>query len=1132
MAPTPATERKKNLAPLPPSLEWAPFASAPATGLRRGGAQGPGPGSGPRLPASPASENPRKPMAIVRRTGRAAALAIALLACPGLAAAREDDPTYALALARRGYDDLAQKEIDRMPAGENREYTRCLLTQEAARLAAGNPKTEAKVVRTKFDAARRAMEAFLKQFSGSSLRAEVELDFANLNKDFAYFLTKPEVLEAFTPKEQAEMKSEADRVFEDAIKYLGQIKEREQARGSAVPDTDPEFDERFHKRNIAWYYMCLAMKDRAVALPPGDALRVQHLSRGIDEATLFLEETDGYLFGYYSGWLLGEMHRYRGQLASGWSADDIRAAKDWFDNPMGGADIENVEQEWPPLVAVVFQSAVDFGKMCNQVGVLDGTNYPKLLVDRAANIEAKLPSHRSNPHGLLLLVEKARAMATLGAHGGAVALLNRVSNWADQAGHRGVDQEAKRALNDVLAGIPAESTERIGADVLLKAGEGSLRDGNFARSIRAFQRLLLIIDAEADPARKAALKKEYYGRAWSRINECYMRLQRFLEAFHAADVPVQDYIASGRADEDEDIGDLAKYRISALTQWLAKAPEEAQPEIQDAIKRAKELVASRFAWSGGTDSIYAVGLDKMNQAKAARRAGDATRATELLNGAIAEFRKLDAKDGYFAIAQARIAESLFLLGRNEEVLKHVDAFVAKHQKEWEDPATPARQRQPWGYAVFWAASAHDGMKAHAKIVAALDGFESRFKGAGLEAFFPRARELRIRGLLAAGKGADAERECDVLLKESPGDENTIKAALSVANDLKVRADRTRKEGDRKSEEALRRRAVRLYDAWIDASEGATADNYKFVGVLHEELGNAERASVLWQKSYEMYRASGDEKMAETLTIYLAGLLVGQGRYAEALPRFETLFVRTPEDIQGLRSVLTLVVKSRPGNVAAPVWDKKVKESLERIAALLAKDPAGAPAAAEAKKAAGSMDPEILVRACADTPELRLALARAASTVLLGADAAWPAEHRNAILGLVKRTPDLMSNLARCYDELATAAPENPIRAVNLYAVLIEAAPDAEDPENPAPGQKYSDRWFEWKYRWIRTHLTTGIAHKNPEWLHVVCGLVRSMDILGEIKRAGLVNVDAGKRFEELRAQADAALRALKMEGCK
>jgi tetratricopeptide (TPR) repeat protein len=503
-----------------------------------------------------------------------------------------------------------------------------------------------------------------------------------------------------------------------------------------------------------------------------------------------------------------------------------------------------------------------------------------------------------------------------------------------------------------------------------------------------------------------------------------------------------------------------------------------------------------------------------------------------LNGAIGEVRKLDPKDGYFAIAQARIAECLFLLGRNEEVLKHVDAFVAKNREEWDNPATPARQRQPWGYAVFWAASAHDGMKAHGKIVSALEGFESRFKGAGLEPFYPRVRELRIRGLLAAGKGPDAERECDVLLKENPGDENTVKAALSVANDLKVRADRARKEGDRKAEEALRRRAVRLYDAWIDASEGATADNYKFVGVLHEELGNADRAAVLWQKSHDLYRAAGDEKMAETLTIYLAGLLVGQGRYAEALPRFETLFVRVPEDIQGLRTVLNLVVKSRPGNVAAPVWDKKAKECLDRIAALLAKDPAGLPAAAEAKRAAGAMDPEILVRACADTPELRLALARAAASVLLGADASWPAEHRNAILGLVKRTPDLMSNLARCYDELASAAPENPIRAVNLYAVLIEAAGDPEDPENPAPGQKYSDRWFDWKYRWIRTHLVTGTAHKNAEWLTVVCALVRSMDILGEIKRAGLASADAGKRFEELRTQADAALRALGKEGCK
>jgi tetratricopeptide (TPR) repeat protein len=883
--------------------------------------------------------------------------------------------------------------------------------------------------------------------------------------------------------------------------------------------------------------MCIAMHDRANLKPKGDAVRIQQFTQAIEELKLLLEETDGQIYGYHAYKWVGLAYWHRGQMQAGASAEDIRQAKEFFSGTLDQADIQGLEQDWPGLVDLICETGMYYGKMCNDVGLLDGVNYRKLFHEKAQRIAEKLPGIRAKQFGLQMLIEDAKAMAGIGQAEAAISQLNQISNWASQSDPswgRSVDQTSKQALNEVLAGIPADSPLQLGADVLIKAGEGSFRDANFGRAIRAFQRVLSTVDREADADRRKALTNQYFGLCWTRIQECYARLQRPLEAFLAADYPVQRFLASGAKETPQEIAELAFYRIGALQELLKRAPKEEKPEIQDRIKAAQELFTSRFEQYSerGKNVVYTVALQKMNQGTSLMQAGgDRERGLALLKEAIDGFNKVDAKDESYGAAQARIGEAMARMGRYEEAIKFLNAFIAKFQADWTLPATPAAQRQPWGWAVYCIADAYDSLKQPARVIETLENYETRFKGASVESTFPKVRCLRVSGLLAAGKGAEAEKEVDQLIADSPDSAWTSVAALSGANNLKQRADKAHKEADQRGYQELLKRAVRYYDFWVARSADITADNMIFVADLHDQIGNADRAAELWRKALEIFRGRNDDKKVEALTVKLAGVLVSQGKYAEALPQFETLFVKTPDDIQPFRDVFESF-KRKPVNIAAEIWTKKTKDVMLKIADVLAKDPIGAPHADETRKAAEAMNAEQLIRGYADTPEQRLAFARAVSLTFLGHDAAMPSELKATVFQLVKRTPDLMSNLARCYEELATASPENPIRAVNIYATLIESSPDPEDPEAPPPGSKYSARWFGWKLHHVKVYLATGTAYKNEGWLRTVCDLVRSMETLGELKRADREKQDMGKEFIAVKEQADAGLRGLGKDGCK
>jgi len=1071
-------------------------------------------------------------MALPRRAVVAGLAALVVVASGPSAHAREDDVEYALGLAQRGYYDLADAEIARMLKGSaspekrtNAQFTRCEMLRRAALVAAGDDKSPPAEVRDRFAAAQKAFQEFLASGAQGRRKADAEFNQANLLKDFAYFLNKR--LAEFP--DPAAIRKEADKTFDDAIKALTVIRDREQEAGSGL---DPANEERFSLRNEAWYYLCVAMHDRSMLLPPGDPVRIQQLTKLIDgELNALLEETDGDLPGYYAGMYLGLACWHRGQQKDGWNTDDIRTAKDWFSVPMDAADRPDAPT-WPALMDAIFKSAHQFGVMCNEVGNLGGSPYPRLFIEKMATLEAKLPTVRKTSFGLQAIVEKARAMAAAGLHEAAIKELNQVTVAAatcDPRWARQVDREAKRALNLVISSIPPDSPVKLNPEILFKAGDGSIQEGKPGQAIRAFQRVLLSCEAVAEPGRRQALLDEFHAKSWNQIFWCYSQLERYREAFLAADQPVQRYLAAGRSDEDQTVADAASNRLRAL-QALAQQTKDAGDF--EAVRVARELLTTKFGYSTAIgNQNYVVASQKMMLGYQAVSQGDKEGATKAFAEAVDSLRKVPEKEAQHRIAQARVGEAFVQMGKNQEAIQHLEAFLKKWAPFFADTNTPGPQRQPQGVAVFWIAQAYDSLKQPAKVVELLADYEKRFASASLETFYPRAAYSRVLALLAIGKVPEAEAAANRLKADSPDNAYTPSACLAAANALYKQRDEV-KATDRHLAKELLGRSVSLYDFWVSHTADPGAEDWKFVGLKHLEMEAFDRGAEMLQKSLDEFRAAADEKNVEIVTVLLAGVLVEQGRFPEALPKLESLFIKTPENLDTLRDCFASLSKS-PAGTDLKIFKDNLQKTLKSVVERALQEPGAAGVEATARKAVAgeAPDTEAVLRAFDASAQTRRALSAGTAFTLLGSSNTMSANLRNAVFALVRRQPELMGNLSRCYDELSASRLDYAIASINLYQMLLDAA-EATTDRPRAPGTRYSERWFDWKYRMIRVYLKLGIAVKQDGPLLTVCAFLKSMTSLEELQRSDEEREGFSKEFLALKIDAEAGLRKLGKGGCE
>lgn len=1072
-----------------------------------------------------------------RSMGVLAALFLAASASHAVAAPeRDDDVEFAIRLAQRGYPSLAQAEIDRMLVNatperrEKAEYTRCELLRRAALLAASKADSPPADVRARFAEARAAYEGFLKSYRSGTRVADAEFSNANLLRDFGYFLSKRRA--DFT--DQAQALKEAESAFDESIRLLAIVRDRESKKVDALESAEKDASEPLQLRNVAWYYLCVAMYERALLYPVGDALRIQGLTKAIDDELYpFLEEEDGNIPGYHAALWMGKAFLERGRKKDGWDADDVKQAKEWISVTVDACDLEGAGS-WPALANVIYEAAREYGRMCNELGTVGSVNYPQEFVKRMNSLEVKLPAIRTQRAGLEALIEKCRALASIGLHAQAVRDVNAVSEAAlkaDPSWGRGVDFLARQALNDLLSAIPPDSNVRISPQMLEKAGEGSVQAGNPRQAISALQRLLTAVESEPDAGRRKGLMAEYHTKTWTTIAYCYLELERYREMFIAADQPVQRYLADKRTDEDQDIGKCVKLRVDALKYLAQGAKDDSLRAEADA---ARKFATENFPWIEGSNINFEQALAEMDKASRALRQGDKEESAASYAKAVDLFGRLAEKEPLHLKAQSRIGECLVLANRAEDARKHLEAFLKKNATYFNDANTPPPRRQPQGWGIFWLANAYSELKQPAKVVEILTDFEKRMEGASLDNTIPRVRYLRVQALVSSNRTADAEKEVAALKSEAPDNAWTAPAALAVANALYQEYTKE-KDKDPVGAKSSLGRAVDLYDFWIGRTESPSPDHHLFVGRMNQELGRFERATQELEEALRQEVEARNDDKADSIRVNLVELLIDQQEYAKALPKLEHLFVKPQADRERLIAFFEALNLRHP-SVDLGVHKESVKKAARDAVARAALLPAGAPlkTGAEALINKSDFDATDLVELYNGAgTEALTALASGCALSTLAATNALSPNMRKETFELVKRTPDLMSSLSRCHE--AQVSPENinsAFTAINLLQMLIDSAPNSDEEKRPE-GYRYTARWFEWKYRLMAVFRTLGVTSRQDGPLQIVCALHKSMTTLGEIEKAEALQPGMKKKFDSLKDEVEAALRKLgKTGGCE
>ncbi len=1050
------------------------------------------------------------------------ASAALLLASPALAQqaqSRDDDVEFAIGLADRGYFELAQAEVDRMLAGsptaERRrtgEYIRCELLRRALRAAMNDPKQSVEDVRKKFPETRKGFEEYIA--AGGPKAADAEFALAQLFQDLANFLGGERTSE-LPVAEQAAYRKEAEGLYDQAIRLLASVRKREEGKA-----------DRVDVRNKAWYFSAVATHEKALLYPVGDPLRLSQLTEAEKEIFDFFEEAEGTLPGYYAAMYLAKTYWKRAQGTSGWKEEDLRQANEYFHIAIGAVDAYAEPRDAATLESIL-TSALLYGRMCNEVRKQGDVSFPSIFVRKMEELEGKLPATRTQKFGLAALVEKARALSSLGQHQAAIDELAKVSDAASAADPRwgrSVDLLAKRALNDILAALPPDAPVALSPEILMKAGQGCMAERKWGLAIRAFQRAILACEGAPTPELRRALLRQNAAKAWIQINTCYGYLERYQEAFLAADFPVQQYLAEGRRDEDQEIASCANFRILAKQALMQQAVREKDPArakgMEKDVTDARRLYVERFPWSEASgDQVYLDAVQALNN-------GDC-------EAAIGKFKAVKTDSLNYNTAQVRIAEAYLKWGKPDEALAHLAAQEKRLRPLFEDASVPAGKKQPYAIAVFWTAVAHDERKAYEKVIETLAEFERRFSGAQVENFFPRVRYLRGLAFLQGGKRDDANRIALQLIAESPDSTWTPILCLAVADSFRLESVKEKGIGNKTGALDLIRHADPLYEFWLSRLPNPGPENLRFLGGVKRALGKLPAATDLYQRARDRYREQNKAEDVEALTVDLAQVLTDQQRYAEALHDFQALLARPQPDLKDLKECFAALVLVPQG--APPDYEKRLKEQMGRILDRAAKDPDAAGCEDPGRKALAlstiAQQGENLVRAFDRTPESRRALAGATAITVLEENAQMHRLLRPTVLGLVKRTPELLEGLGRCYDALSVSRLEYCIGAVNLYQALVDGAQTSPNLP-PEPRTRYSADWFEWKLRIPAVYLRAGTAKGVAEWLTMVCDIVRSMEVLEEIKRAEEVRPGLGKAFQDLRAEADAALRKIGKGGCR
>ncbi len=854
---------------------------------------------------------------ILRAGSLSKGLALAgLLLFAGFGHAEDDDFEFAQALAGRGYSDLAEEQFQKILSDPKRKasekaegtYGLALLKRRDAVLAA---REEREKLRKKlgdvlaiFQQAEDSLASFITGNPTHARILEAKLDRSKLISERAEYINKS-IRNGWVPGDvtEADLRKQVAEGFDTSIDLLKALEDPARSKLERCSPGTPEYRTAEDELGLVWLSRIAALYGKGAALPPGDTSGIAALNQVLAEIDEFMWLFDGTVRGlwafHYSGLANWKLDKPKDAMRD---IRDAATALTEGDGVPAGRPITMMSYDYMATIAI-------------DAANRHGDEYIGTALKAFDKLPSAWPSFMEDRFGQMAALAHARVLDHTGRSDEAISLVQKVIKKAKE-NTTYMDRPAGTVLGEML------SHGGSGADLdpaLLKTiAKSKWSDADYSGAIRAYQS---VIQASTGDSKRM---NDFGWDAWDMIGRCYGLQERWYEAYLAFDMIEQGFMSDQTNEKLIEMTDETGFsRAATIDQLARRTTDKARAKhYADLSKRLVEEFTERHPNSPrnvGADLAKAAGI--LKEAKQLLRAGDTAAAQSKFSAAQSELKSIDRTSTSIDLVDAQSIECDFYLARmSKDAAKMnaaVDGFIkwlAVQRKPVVDSGV-RRARATGknlclvsllkGYALIpdMTADAPAKKVAYADLIKAIDKWGAQFLDVVSRGQLT-LDQWRVEALIGTGEVSKADELASKNIRESPESVNGPFLAAIVANALEKEAKVRLEKGDTTGYQNLMLRCARLREyAVLEPAKrkGVTPSPGAFVslGNTFREAGDFAKAEEYLRLAQAGYVAAGNEDQARALLVELIGLLIDQGKFAEAITDLEALLVPVEADRAGI-----------------------------------------------------------------------------------------------------------------------------------------------------------------------------------------------------------------------------------------
>lgn len=743
----------------------------------------------------------------------------------------QDDLEFAVDLARNRYFDLADRFVERIKReklSEDEKSALQLTNASILRLASEYEPDDKKRQEYYIDAISQFTE-FVEYNTHHPRYDESRRDLASVQINLGKYLSE-KMIRTENPETKASLREEAKGHFAKGVELLSDLQRTFRNNAEAYADAGEQdlADECHSLFRKVTYGLGVAYYHWALTFTPDEFNREDYLNRSIDNLDDYIWESseDDFdaLWAYiHQAMAYSELDNYD---------DALDLARQVYD-PQTGVDLDQAKKLAPEYAKLITDITETAYNQVTRIYIKMG-EYEKAV----ENVREMIDRYRSldlewSPLGDQARLAQAQALLELDEPDEAAQICKEVG---DRNPNNNVGRDAKIVLKSIIEGAGAEGSSAVSLspDVLYSAAEGAKLERKYREAVRAYMKVLAA-------ANTPELKKEFVGKSWNSIGQCYTQMKRYLEAS----------IAFKQGFTDPDRGsDERTFESNAMNWYSALSSRHKETSDSYDDKKKKDARKHLVQLNVSTDLRFMIANDKFN--KAATLTGE--EREQVLMDALDEFSQMDKQSSLYERSLVYKARCYFEMGKFEDALKAFDEFRQYISKVGVlgTPKQKAARKTAQAEEAYWRSENFLKMEKYNETLNCLEGFETTFKAQ--QDFFPAV----VYNRMLAKLGLEDFEASETLYKEmSEAFTDSIRipaAAYYLARSFNDKADSIR--GDPESPPSAeylkyRRKCADYMYSYCEKSNFDSFTNLKNACEWFKELGDAGEEDG-WETSRKHY----------------------------------------------------------------------------------------------------------------------------------------------------------------------------------------------------------------------------------------------------------------------------------------